>query len=107
MPICSRCGRAHRGICGIPVGVTPGFGASRSQSATTPKVQRYQKVRVTHPVVLESLLERAKSWKSKVDKLLKDLPPDSSECEELLDRESKLGELINQLVNQIAVLGRR
>jgi len=105
--ICPKCQRVHSGICGIPAGVTLGFGArvgGTSQSVTTPKVSKPKGKPATQPLVLEGLLKQAQDWKHRLDEVLKVLPLDSPEITQLLDRESKLDSAIKQLSNQIAGL---
>ena len=106
MPLCPRCGRGHSGLCGIPAGVTRGFGA-RLGGVSIPR-------RSDHPIkgkpkqaskkatILDELLSEAQRQRGKVTELLKVIPAALPEYVELLDSEVRLAAYIRQLIGQIA-----
>lgn len=98
---CPRCGRWHRGICGIPprVAQARGLGASSVFPIATKT-----RVRARKPTrkVLEGLLTKAKSWEATVLKTLQATPPALEEYNMLVDRLEKLQHLIQQVNVQIA-----
>ena len=110
MERCSRCQRFHGGVvCGIPAGVTLGFGAriggvgSMPRSSNVEKLKGKPKVTKQSTVVLEEMLARANEQMKKVMEMLRVLPAEMSETIDLLDRESKLNYLIKQNEGQISV----
>ena len=100
---CPRCHRAHTGICGIPAGVTLGFGARRTGKQSQFSIVGKPKVKKMSTSTLEILLVRAKRQLKKAVEMLTCTPIELPKYEQLLDRESKLNYLIKQLEQQIAV----
>jgi len=108
---CKRCGRRHSGICGIPAGVTLGFGA-RVGGISNPS-------RSSHPIkgkpgstrqsasILKKLLEEARIQEKNVAHMLTVVPSELPEYDDLLDRLGKLEALILQLTRQIIERERR
>ena len=107
MPIslCLKCHRVHSGICGIPAGVVLRFGARvgnirQSRSSPSP-AQGKPKVKKPGTTVLKEMLLQAHIQEKKVFDLLKVLPFELPEYTELMDRASKLEQLIDQLNRQL------
>lgn len=107
---CNKCKRQHSGVCGIPAGVTLGFGARRVSGAspdTYNGVVEGQPKKTHRPSnqksngTLESLLAQAQTHYTKVLEQLKLLPAELPEYMALLDRESQLDALMRQLQGQI------
>ena len=103
MNSCPKCGRGHTGICGIPPGVTKGYGARR-----VPRDAEGQAVKHDKPgsaklgtAILDKLLAGAQEQYNKIQSMLKVIPYELPEFSELLDREGKLDTLIKQLFQQI------
>ncbi len=106
--VCKKCGRRHSGaICGIPAGVTLGFGAKLGSISNPQRsehlIEGKPKQTRRSATVLNRLLKDAQGHLEKVNKMLKTFPADMPEYSDLLDREAKLSALINQLIGQIAV----
>ena len=96
---CTRCGRHHTGICGIPPGVTRGFGARTISSPDVGHTRPRPTAKST--ALLDGLLALAKEHYQKVIELLKVMPKEMEEYSEVLDREGKLSALVKQLMAQI------
>ena len=102
---CPRCGRNHSGICGIPPGVTLGFGArvggvsrtGQSQFAAKGKPKSARK----GVSVLKKLLEEARIQEKNVAHMMTVIPPELPEFDDLMDRLGKIEKLILQLNQQI------
>ena len=103
---CPKCGRNHSGICGIPPGVTLGFGARvggisgatrQSQFSAKPKPKPVKK----GVSVLKELLAEARIQEKNVSHMLSIVPSELPEFEQLLDRLSKIEQFILQLNRQI------
>ena len=105
MKPCPRCGRNHSGICGIPAGVTLGFGArvggvgssSRSNQPIKGKPKSIRK----GVNVLKKLLEEARIQEKNVAHMMTVIPPELPEFDDLMDRLGKIERLILQLNQQI------
>ena len=102
MRFCPKCHRAHSGICGIPAGVTLGFGArvggvSQSEFAVEGKPKPVKK----SVNVLKKLLEEARIQEKNVAHMLTVVPHELPEYDDLLDRLGKVEKLILQLNKQI------
>lgn len=113
MSLCPRCHRNHTSLCGIPAGVTLGFGA-RTGSIRSSKESPFSaagkpKAKKLSTAFLESELIKAKGYYQEVLALLKVVPQDMlrEEYDMLSDRESKLNYLIKQLEQQIVVRKQR
>lgn len=108
MSRCPKCGRGHSGVCGIPPGVTLGFGARMGgvsgvgRDTATLVSQGKPKRKSPSTAVLESLLAHAREHQGKVQDMLAVLPAELPEYVELLDRESRLNAIVRQLIGQIA-----
>lgn len=111
MSACPRCNRTHSGLCGIPAGVTLGFGARISGVGIGGVRQKRLGTKVDHgkpkaaridTVVLEEMLAAGRKQYEKVLEMLKLIPSEMLEYTELLDREGKLTHLIKQIEGQIA-----
>lgn len=104
MSMCSRCGRPHTGICGIPGGVTRGFGARTGSPGTAdsydPNAVQGKRGRPAAPAQtlaaqteiasLEGMLADGEGHYQKIIELLMVLPQDNEETEALLEKESEL-----------------
>lgn len=103
MTRCSKCGRGHGGICGIPAGVTLGYGARRSGIAANKPIST-TRARATRKSsrVLEEVLSAGREQYKKVVDMLKQSDPAMSEYADLLYREGKLAAIISQVQGQIA-----
>ena len=102
MKPCPKCHRAHGGICGIPAGVTLGFGArAGSSSRSTQPIQGKPKSAKLGTSVLKKLLEEARIWEKDVAHLMTVIPSELPEYDDLLDRLGNLEHLILQLNRQI------
>lgn len=102
---CSKCGRPHSGICGIPPGVTRGYGARGGASSYNGRIDGKTKAKPGKRKgagMLEELLRQAEGWQAQVTGLLKAMPPEAEEYGQLLDREGKLNHLIKQVIGQLA-----
>jgi len=107
MKSCPRCGRNHSGICGIPPGVTLGFGArvgGTTIGAAAPQPQTRKRaspkeaaIKVRSKQRLRSMLEWGEEEKRKVLAMLKVMPPEMVEYDQLLDRLTKLEETLRQI----------
>ena len=106
MALCPRCGRGHSGLCGIPAGVTLGFGARlggvRNPRRSDHPIKGKPKQTRRSATVLNGLLSEAQRQMEKVTELLRILPSDLPEYAGLLDSEARLAAYIKQLVGQIA-----
>ena len=111
MSICTRCHRAHSGICGIPPGVVLGFGAriggARINSRDTltgfsAGSKQDARTKRSSTGLLEHLLEQSKAQEKKVLDMLKVVPSEMAEYVELVDRLDKVQTLIHQLEGQLA-----
>lgn len=107
---CPRCDRGHSGVCGIPAGVSLGFGArvggiGRNARQGQFSVAGKPKAKRLSTAFLERGLTEAKEHYQKVLNLLKVVPKDmlKEEYDMLSDSESKLNYLIKQLGQQILV----
>ena len=99
---CTKCGRVHTGICGIPPGVTRGFGARGIQG--TPLAHHAKEAtKRKESGMLEGLLRQGQEWHNQVTDMLKALPPEAEEYGQLLDRECKLNEMIKQVIGQLVL----
>jgi len=105
---CPKCGRSHTGICGIPAGVTKGFGA---RIGGIKKGEKYRmntkagtklKADTKSTDVLCKLLDMAKEQETKVKAMLNVLPSAMSEYDELQERLEKVMGIISTLNQQIA-----
>ena len=109
MARCQKCLRAHSGICGIPAGVTLGFGARRIGSASRDTSGEGHPIQgkpsqTRHSTgTLEGMLAQSRIHLAKVLETLKAAPRELPEYGELLDREAALAFLIKQLISQIAM----
>ena len=105
MKTCPRCRRTHGGICGIPAGVTLGFGArvgsmgSSSQSASSIKGKPKQKPKSAR--FLKGMLVQARQHEKKIADMMKILPVELPEYDDLMNRLAKVEKLILQLNQQI------
>ena len=90
---CIRCKRFHSGICGIPPGVTLGFGARVGNARQNQIKSKKESVKT-----LKDMLAQARVQESELTEKLRFAPIDS-----LLDDLSKVESLILQLVRQITV----
>ena len=105
MKICPKCQRTHSGICGIPPGVTLGFGAriggigTVTQSENIIKGKPKQKPKSAS--FLMEMLKQARGQEKKISDMLKVGPTELPEFDDLLDRLGKIEELICQLNWQI------
>lgn len=90
MKQCARCGRFHTGLCSIPAG----------DSSKTIKNKLKPIKKGTN--VLEKLLEESLRREKEVTHLLTVVPSELPEYTQLLDRLSKLKDIILQLNRQIA-----
>jgi len=102
---CSRCGRAHSGICGIPgIGVRIGIGGAgipRRQPATASPIHTKPKSAKKGVGVLKKLLEEARIQEKNVAHMMTVIPPELPEFDDLMDRLGKIERLILQLNQQI------
>lgn len=100
---CSHCNRHHRGVCGIPAGVTLGYGAhlrgNGDRIMETYKPPSEQRSAST----LNAVLATAHQRYERVVQMLKIISPELAEYAELLDRESKLANLIRQVGEQLEI----
>ena len=99
MGVSGLCQRSHSGICGIPPGVTLGYGARVNEQI---EIQGKPKVAKLSTKILGEVLVQAKEQYGKVVKLLIVMPNKIPEYSELLDRESKLNSIIKQIEQQIS-----
>jgi len=108
---CKRCGRRHSGICGIPAGVTLGFGARvggiGSSSRSDQPVRGKPKHKGKSVNVLKEMLGQARAQEKKLSDMLNVIPIELPEYDDLLDRLGKLEALILQLTRQIIERERR
>jgi len=110
---CPKCGRGHSGVCGIPPRITLGFkigigglgglgGGMRQVSSSSMAIKHGKpKTAKLSTAVLEGLLEEGHKHYKEVTEMLKQLPPNMPEYDQLLDKESKLKSTINQILGQI------
>ena len=102
---CSKCNRFHGGICGIPAGVTFGFGARlggvRQTKAAAFPLKGKMKSMKKGTGVLKKLLEEARIREKNVTHMLTIVPSQLPEFDLLLDRLGKLEALTLQLTQQI------
>jgi hypothetical protein len=105
MKPCPRCGRDHSGICGIPAGVTLGFGARLGGIASTNKQSQFSKTKPRSAKkgvsILKKLLEEAEIQEKNIAHMLTVVPSELPEYDELMDRLGKVEHLIFQLCRQI------
>ena len=105
MKPCPRCGRNHSGICGIPAGVTLGFGARvggvGSSSRSNQPIKGKPKPAKKGVSVLKKLLEEARIQEKNVAHMMTVIPPELPEFDDLMDRLGKIEKLILQLNQQI------
>ena len=111
MKPCQRCGRNHTGLCGIPAGVTLGFGAKIGGTGTgSTRFPIHTKSKVTPKMKLtKGGLEEMLAWgleqEQKSVEMLKILPNTLPEYEEVLTKLDKLQAVTLQIKQQLA--GRR
>jgi len=99
---CPKCQRAHSGICGIPPGVTLGFGARVGGSTrSNPPIKGKPRVNKLGVLVLKEMLRQARTHEKKIADMLKIIPVELPEYDLLLDRLAKVEALILQLNKQI------
>lgn len=102
---CPHCGRNHTGICGIPAGVTLGFGARVGGASATRRgelsIKGKPKVKRQSVSALKEMLITARGHEKKITDMLKVIPPELPEYDDLMDRLGKLEALILQLNYQI------
>ena len=103
MAICQRCGRGHSGICGIPPGVTLGFGARIGSSSSRSNQPGKPRQKPKSANFLKGMLQEAKAHEKKLNDMLKVTLVNLPEYDDLLDRLGKLEQLILQLNWQIMV----
>ena len=102
---CPRCGRNHSGICGMPAGIGLGFGAriggisSSSQSNQLIKGRSKQKLKSTS--FLKEMLRQARTHEKKIADMMKIIPVELPEYDDLMDSLGKIEKLILQLNRQI------
>ena len=102
MKQCPRCQRYHSGLCGIPPGVTLGFGAHNIQKEEQNKGRMMNvRRRTMDRGVLDRLLKEARLKEEDIKDLLKVLPAELPEYDLCLDRLAKLESVIGQLNRQI------
>ena len=105
MKQCLRCGRNHSGICGIPPGVTLGFGARvggvSSSSRTNRPIKGKPRQKPKSVSFLKEMLKQARMHEKETADMLKVVPTELPEYNELLDKLSKIERLILQLNLQI------
>ena len=106
---CPKCDRNHSGVCGIPAGVTRGFGArvggvgiGGAGPRAAPGERTHPKAAKPNTRILEGMLSQAEGHLGKVMEMLKVLPAEMPEFADLLDRETKLSHLIQQVIGQIS-----
>ncbi len=106
MKPCKKCGRSHSGVvCGIPAGVTLGFGArvggigTSSRSDQPIKGKPRQKPKSVS--VLNEMLREARAQEKKIADMIKIIPVKMPEYDQLLDTLGKLEAVILQLNRQI------
>ena len=103
---CSKCGRSHTGICGIPAGVTRGFGARiggiRKDGEYRMNVKAGAKSEKVSSDLLDKLLGMAREHETKLKAMLTALPPVMPEYDELQQRLDKILGIIETLNRQIA-----
>ena len=113
--ICPRCGRLHSGVCGIPgngVMVASGTTGVRAVRGRTPVMDSYsvtvepkkpkQRTRLTKSS-LEELLDWGMEQERKMVEMIKVLPSEMPEYQQLLERLDKIVEANRQVRVQIAL----
>lgn len=120
MERCSKCHRAHSGICGIPAGVTLKFGAriggigigstgTRKSSSNTSSwpAHTVPKAKLSKTWLKKRGLEEMLDWGLEQEKkcmgMLKLLPAALPEYDEILGKLAKVQDVIVQIRQQIAV----
>ena len=110
---CSRCGRNHSGICGIPgIGVRLGMGVRLGVGASSRPIRRSTgegsfpiKTKSKAPSVTKTHLEHLLRWgqgeEQKCLEMIKHLPPEMKEYTDLLERLDKLSKIIPQIKIQL------
>ena len=105
---CSRCGRVHSGVCGIPpIGVRIGIGGTGIQRVRQPssnfpihtKPKEAAKPFTKHG--LENLLAWGLREEQKVKDLLKSIPGDMPEYDELIKKLDQLAYILAQIRRQL------
>lgn len=113
---CPHCGRGHSGICGIPAGVTLGFGArvgglgigSLGTGGAAPKQVTKQRASPKEAALrskgkqhLRGMLEWGEEERQKVLEMLKVIPPEMEEYMQLTERLEKLDLVLKQVRQQL------
>ena len=105
--ICPRCGRQHSGICGIPsIGIRIGIGGTgiRRQETTSNRFPIHTKpssrIKLTKHG-LEEMLDWGIEQEKKCMNMLKVLPSEMKEYNQILERLDKVWEVNAQIKKQI------
>lgn len=99
---CKRCGRIHKGICGIPAGVTKGFGARVGGIKNIHKFDPVTKTKLGTDT-LQGMLAWGEKEKAALLGMLKVIPHDMEEYNELLAKLEKLDATLVQIRLQLVV----
>ena len=102
---CVRCGRYHSGLCGIPAGVTKGFGAKVGGLGAVKVGAAQRNIISGKPMnltLLEKLLSEGLGWEKRIIELLRSLSQEQPEYEELLVRLDKVQAQVKVTREQIS-----
>lgn len=109
MAPCPRCGRYHVGLCGVPPGVTKGFGAkashARKPDALGPTRSGTFGSKRPGTGALKRLLAWGQEEQAKVEGLLNVVLPEMPEYDQLMERLDKLQHTVAQARLQLADRG--
>ena len=99
---CLKCGRKHSGICGIPKIIHLNQNTQSRRMNTKTAHEKPESKTTLGIGTLEKLLEEGKKQYDRIMELLKTFTAGTDEYDQLIEKESQLKHVIEQIIGQIA-----